>query len=97
MSKKRKDMTEQSPEKLKRRRPRIKLVQAPPITCIQDLIEIGHSIKFYRNLDTIMLWRITPYLEELNSLIGMKALKESVFYQILSYIVSSMLRDNIYT
>jgi len=86
MSNKRKDMTEQSLEKMKRRRPRIKLVQAPPITCIQDLIEIGHSIKFYRNLDTIMLWRITPYLEELNSLIGMQALKESVFYQILYYI-----------
>jgi Holliday junction resolvasome RuvABC ATP-dependent DNA helicase subunit len=33
-----------------------------------------------------MLWRITPYLEELNSLIGMHTLKESVFCQILYYI-----------
>ncbi len=80
-------MKEQYKEnRLKRRRPRIKLVQAPPITCIQDLIEIGHSIRFYKNLDSIMLWRITPYLEELNSLIGMHTLKESVFCQILYYI-----------
>ena len=87
MSNKRKDMNEQcKANRLKRQRPRIKLVQAPPITNIQDLIEIGHSIKFYRNLDSIMLWRITPYLEELNSLIGMQALKESVFCQILYYI-----------
>ena len=33
-----------------------------------------------------MLWRITPYLEELISLIGMKALKDSVFCQILYYL-----------
>jgi len=84
MNKKRKDMNEQS--RTKKRRQRIKLLQAPPITSIQDLIEIGHSVRFYKNLDSIMLWRITPYLEELNSLIGMKALKESVFCQILYYI-----------
>ena len=86
MSKKRKDMNEHYNTKRMKRRPRIKLVEAPPITSIQDLIEIGHSVKFYKNLDSIMLWRITPYLEELNSLIGMKALKESVFCQILYYI-----------
>ena len=83
-NKKRKDMNEQYPRK--KRRPRIKLLDAPPITSIQDLIEIGHSVKFYKNLDSIMLWRITPYLEELNNLIGMKALKESVFCQILYYL-----------
>ena len=83
-NKKRKDMNEQYPRK--KRRPRIKLLDAHPITSIQDLIEIGHSVKFYKNLDSIMLWRITPYLEELNNLIGMKALKESVFCQILYYL-----------
>ena len=89
MTKKRKkDMNGQYEvqKKPKKRRPRIKLAAAPPITSIQDLIEIGHSIKFYKNLDSIMLWRITPHLEELNSLIGMKALKDSVFCQILYYI-----------
>jgi stage V sporulation protein K len=33
-----------------------------------------------------MLWRITPYLEELDKMIGMKTLKESIFYQILYYL-----------
>ena len=95
MSNKRKtDMNEQyQTEKPKKRRPRIKLAEAPPITSIQDLIEIGHSVKFYKNLDSIMLWRITPYLEELNSLIGMKDLKDSVFCQILYYIQGLHLRN----
>ena len=85
-------MEQQYSEK-KKRRPRIKLADAPPINSIRDLIEIGHSIKFYKNLDTIMLWRITPYLEELNNLVGMQTLKESVFYQILYYIQGMHLRN----
>ena len=88
MSNKRKpDMTEQYElKRTKKRKPRIRLENAPPITSIQDLIEIGHSIKLYKNIDSIMLWRITPYLEELTGLIGMKALKDSVFCQILYYL-----------
>jgi Holliday junction resolvasome RuvABC ATP-dependent DNA helicase subunit len=70
----------------KKRRPRIKLTEAPPINSITDLIELGQSIKFYKNLDNVMLWRITPYLEELDQLVGMQSLKDSVFYQILYYI-----------
>ena len=93
MNKKRKDMNEQYKKKSKRRKPRIKLAEAPPITCIQDLIEIGHSVRFYKNLDSIMLWRITPYLEELNLLIGMKSLKESIFCQILYYIQGLHIRN----
>lgn len=77
----------------KRGRPRIKLEDAPPINSIEDLLEIGQSIKFYKNLDSIMLWRITPHLEELNHLVGMKNLKESIFYQILYYIQGMHLRN----
>lgn len=70
----------------KRQRPRIRFKEAPPVSSLKDLIEIGHSIHFYRNLDMAMLWRITPYLEELDKMIGMKTLKESIFYQILYYL-----------
>jgi hypothetical protein len=77
----------------KKRRPRIKLADAPPINSINDLIKIGQSIKFYKNLDMITLWRITPYLEEMNNLVGMKTLKESLFYQILYYIQGLHLRN----
>jgi SpoVK/Ycf46/Vps4 family AAA+-type ATPase len=85
MTKRRLDMKEQ--KKVNRRKVRLnKLVKAPPINSIKDLIEIGHSVNLYKNLDTIMLWRITPYLEELDKMIGMQSLKQSIFHQILYYI-----------
>ena len=78
------DMSEY--KKVKNRQCLFKLEKSPPITCIFDLIKIGHSIKLYKNINSIMLWRINPYLEELNSLIGMKMLKESIYCQILYYL-----------
>lgn len=93
MHKRYREMEKHTPVKKKRGRPRIKLTEAPPINSIEDLIEIGQSIKFYKNLDSIMLWRITPYLEELNNFVGMKSLKESIFYQVLYYIQGMHLRN----
>jgi len=72
----------------------IRLLKTPPINSINDLIEIGQGIKYYRNLDTITLWKITPHLEELNNLVGMTELKESLFYQILYYIQGMHLRNH---
>ena len=72
--------------KKRRHRPVFKLSNAPSANSISDLIEIGKSIKLYKNIDTVMLWRITPYLEQLDKMIGMKSLKESVFYQAIYYI-----------
>jgi len=79
---------EQSNIKNVRRRlkPRIKLEDAPPVNSIKSLIELGKSVKFYKNLDTVMLWRITPFLEELDKMIGMESLKETVFYQVIYYL-----------
>jgi replication-associated recombination protein RarA len=79
---------EQSDIKNVRRRikPRIKLEDAPPVHSIKSLIELGRSVKFYKNLDTVMLWRITPYLEELDKMVGMDSLKETVFYQVIYYL-----------
>lgn len=74
------------PVRKKRVRPKIKWEDAPPVKSITDLIELGRSIKFYKNLDTIMLWRMMPYLQELNDMIGMESLKETVFYQIIYYL-----------
>jgi hypothetical protein len=64
----------------------IKLNNAPSVNCIKDLIIIGQSLKFYNNIDIGMLWRILPLLEELDKMIGMKKLKESIFYQIIYYL-----------
>jgi replication-associated recombination protein RarA len=84
---------EQSESTTRRRKQRLKLEDAPPINSINDLIEIGKSIKFYKNLDSIMLWRVTPYLEELDNLIGMEKLKESIFYQLIYYIQNMHIRN----
>jgi len=84
---------EQSESATRRRTQRLKLEDAPPINSIHDLIEIGKSIKFYKNLDSIMLWRVTPYLEELDNLIGMSELKESIFYQLIYYIQNMHTRN----
>lgn len=81
-------------EKKRHVRPRLKLQDAPPVNSIKDLIEIGRSIKFYKNLDTVMLWRITPYLEELDKMVGMDSLKETVFYQVIYYLQGMHKRGN---
>ena len=87
MSKRKNTMSTQSKSKNKRQvRPVIELENTPPVKTIGDLIELGKSIKFYKNLDTVMLWRITPYLEQLDKMIGMKSLKESVFFQTIYYL-----------
>jgi stage V sporulation protein K len=58
----------------------------PEIKTLKDLIDIGNTGKFYKNINNMMLWDITPYLEMLNNLIGMKSLKNSMLYQILYYL-----------
>ena len=93
MPKRKPGMTEHNIRAKKRFRPRLKLEDAPPVNSIQDLIEIGKSIKFYKNIDTVMLWRLTPYLEELDKMVGMKTLKETIFYQIMFYIQNMHTRN----
>ena len=86
MSKRKYTMSTHSNPVKRRDKPVLKLENAPPVNSIHDLIELGKSIRFYKNLDTIMLWRITPYLEKLDKMIGMKSLKESILYQVLYYL-----------
>jgi SpoVK/Ycf46/Vps4 family AAA+-type ATPase len=80
------DMEQSNTVRRRRRRPRLKLEDAPPVHSISDLVEIGKSVKFYKNLNTIMLWRISPYLEQLDQMIGLESLKETVFFQVIYYL-----------
>lgn len=66
--------------------PRIILEEALPIGSLKDLIKLGNSVKFYKNIDCILLWRILPNLIELDSMIGMESLKTTVFYQVVYYL-----------
>tara|TARA_A100001011_G_scaffold394642_2_gene487566 strand:- start:298 stop:1290 length:993 start_codon:yes stop_codon:yes gene_type:complete len=69
------------------------LSDSPPINNLKELIELSYSIKFYNNINMIVLWRISPYLEELNKLIGMDNLKETIFAQILYYLQGLHIRN----
>jgi stage V sporulation protein K len=94
MSKRRYDKIS-DPKKEKKKRYRIKLEDTlPSVNCIADLIEIGKSKKFYKNIDSLMLFQVVPYLEKLNNLIGMDTLKESIFYQVIYYLQNLHRRNN---
>jgi SpoVK/Ycf46/Vps4 family AAA+-type ATPase len=67
---------------------------APEISNLKDLISLAKSLKFYKNIDVIMLWEVCPHLEELNNLIGMESLKDSVFFQVLYYLQGLHVKNN---
>jgi SpoVK/Ycf46/Vps4 family AAA+-type ATPase len=67
-------------------KPKIKLENCPNVNNLNDLIEIGKTNKFYKNINTIMLWDILQNLIELQNMIGMNGLKETIFYQIIYYL-----------
>lgn len=80
------EMEERTNITKRRRKLKLVLEDAPPVFNINDLIVLGKSIKYYKNLDTVMLWNITPYLEELDKMIGLKSLKETIFFQVIYYL-----------
>ena len=80
-------------KKRKGKAPIIKFESCPPINSLEDLINIGKKNKFYKNINIIMLWDILQYLEKLNNMIGMKSLKESIFYQIIYYLQNMHLKN----
>lgn len=73
--------------------PRIKLESLPVIKSLADLISVAETNKFYKNINMLVLWDILPYLKDLQMMIGMRSLKESVFYQIIYYLQDMHLRN----
>jgi replication-associated recombination protein RarA len=84
------DSRESHPIRVKK----IKFEPLPPCSCLDDLIKIGQTMKFYKNFDVVVLWEILPHLIELQNLIGMAKVKESIFYQTIYYL-QNMHRRNI--
>lgn len=58
----------------------------PEVKSIKDLILASKTLRFYKNIDTVMLWKIAPYLEELDSMVGLSSLKDTVFLQVIYYL-----------
>jgi SpoVK/Ycf46/Vps4 family AAA+-type ATPase len=79
----------------KTKRPKLKLEDSPNVFNINDLINLSKNHKYYKNIDMLMLWRIVPYLEELNKMIGMTFLKETIFFQIIYYIQGMHTRSSV--
>lgn len=73
-----------------RKRPRL---ECPAVKDLYDLISVGESGIFYRNIDTVALWNILPHLKKLRDFIGMEAIKMSIFRQIIYYIQGFHRRD----
>jgi hypothetical protein len=71
-----------------KRKPCKKRVKAtiPKINNIGDLIAMSKSRIKYPNINMEMLWRIEPILVDINEMIGMDRLKESLVYQILFFL-----------
>jgi len=72
---------------------RSRLDKPPKIENLSDLISFTKSGKLCKNIDSIALTNILPYLEELHSLIGMESVKQSIFRQIIYYIQGMHKRD----
>jgi hypothetical protein len=70
-----------------RKRRKIGRVQIPPtLSTIRDLIEMAQTGQTYENIDTEILWKIVPQLIEMDEMIGMDTLKQTLFYQIIYYL-----------
>lgn len=65
---------------------KIKLENSPPVNNIKELIGVGKTLKFYKNIDVVALWDILPHLEDLDRMIGMESVKETIFYQVIYYL-----------
>jgi SpoVK/Ycf46/Vps4 family AAA+-type ATPase len=76
----------------KRKRIKKEIPVAPPIKNLSDLLVISKTTTKYSNIDIKKLNDISDDLDKLNSMIGMKHLKEDVFRQIL-YVLQNLHED----
>lgn len=64
------------------------------VHCIADLIKLAQTGKKYSNINTEMLWKITPQLIEIENLVGMHELKTTLFYQIIYYLQDLLIDES---
>jgi len=67
-------------------KPKIVPKIAPKISNLKDLINLGGSMEYYENIDIVSLWKILHHLRELDNMVGMETMKESIFEQIIYYL-----------
>jgi len=74
-------------------RPKVKFEDLPAVVSLDDLISVAETSKWYKNINNIMLWDILPHLKQLQNMIGMKSVKETIFFQVLYYLQGLHLRN----
>lgn len=84
-----------SPEQHMETRRRRKVdIQLPPVSNIAELIALAElDIPEHPNVDMYALRMILPHLRDLNALIGMDEVKETLFSQIIYFLQGLHLRD----
>jgi len=83
---KRKAMSNKHVDHRHKKRANTTEILTTPLNNLDSLIDIAKQNKRYQNIDNITLQRILPSLIQLQQIIGMKELKDSIFYQIIYYI-----------
>ena len=72
--------------KKKKKKVRFNFKLAPKITSLSSLIELAQTKINYSNIKVAKLWNILPELLELQNMIGMRKLKNSIFFQVIYYL-----------
>jgi hypothetical protein len=69
-------------------------IEMPPdVNSIKDLIVMAQSGKRYANIDNEMLWKISAQLIEIDEMIGMNKLKQSIFFHVIYYLLDLYIDD----
>lgn len=76
-----------------RKRTQPLLLPPSSIETLADIIDMANTGARYQNIDTDMLWRISAQLIEINNLVGMKSLKESILNHVIYYLQNLFLDD----
>jgi len=59
---------------------------APEVKGLDDLIKLGSGCVFYTNIDMNMLHRIMPHLLDLQKMIGLTKIKQSIFQMVIYFL-----------
>lgn len=74
---------------------RIRIVEnAPPVNNLDDLIKLGEKGVCYHDINNTQLTNILPHLKELQQMVGMTSVKETIFLQVLYYLQNFHLGGN---
>jgi hypothetical protein len=76
---------------------RNRVLVPPPINTISDLIELGNTDAHYQNINIFTVKKILPQLKEIDKMIGMVDLKESVLSQIKIFLLGLHAEDYLHT